>query len=61
MLTEQQQPEPTYRIVRYTQNRPKRIIQRSVSLAEAQAHCQEPSTRGTTRKGHAWFDGYTKE
>jgi hypothetical protein len=39
--------------------RPVEIIERDLSLAEAQAHCNDPSTRGgDSEKGTAWFDGY---
>lgn len=48
----------TYKIVKFTFNGPPKAVRgkRGLSLAEAQAHCQRPDTRG---KG--WFHGYTKE
>jgi uncharacterized DUF497 family protein len=46
----------TYKIVRFFRDsrRNTRIIKKSVSLEEAQRHCQDPSTR----KEGEWFDGY---
>jgi hypothetical protein len=62
---------PIYRIVRIYQDasKPHRTIERGVTLAEAQAHCQDPETsstkatgakarRITKRAGCDWFDGY---
>lgn len=47
----------TYRIVRFFQDdRPKEVIVRGLTLAQAQAHCQ----RGDT-SGDGWFDGYEAE
>jgi hypothetical protein len=58
----------TYKIVRFfSDERPKKVIQRGLTLEEAQKHCQDPKTRGTARKGSSsvltveWFDGYEKE
>ena len=47
-----------YKIVRYHKNKPvstqgEHIIKLNVSLEEAQAHCNDPATRGED-----WFDGY---
>jgi hypothetical protein len=49
----------------------RRIIQRHVSLEEAQQHCSNPETSSSTAQGYAarlparrlgpWFDGYEKE
>lgn len=59
-----------YNVVRFYFNRPgrRRIIRERVTLAEAQAHCQNPNTSSSTctdRAGKArtrrigrWFDGY---
>ena len=53
-------PRPmTYAIVRsYAPhlNKTDRIIQRGLTLEEAQAHCRNPKTR----KAGEWFDGYTE-
>jgi hypothetical protein len=62
-----------YRIVRHYQAPGKghRTIRSGVTLAEAQAHCQDPETssetatsstaRARTRRLGAWFDGYETE
>ncbi len=59
-----------YKIVRFylQRERPRRTIQRGLTLEEAQAHCQDPETSSSTCKGKvgkartrrcgAWFDGY---
>ena len=46
-----------YNIVRYYKEAGKKseIIEEDVTLAEAQAHCQDPAT-----KGEDWFDGYSE-
>ena len=46
----------TYKIVRYKQKGRSKVMQKGLTLAQAQAHCKKPWTCG---KG--WFDGYTKE
>jgi hypothetical protein len=57
-----------YRIVRHYYRGGHRTIRKGLTLAEAQAHCQDPETssktatsarvkRYTARVG-AWFDGY---
>jgi hypothetical protein len=48
-----------YNIVRFYAphvGRPNRIIQRGLTLEQAQAHCKDPQTR----KEGEWFDGYTE-
>jgi hypothetical protein len=59
-----------YKIVRHYKDAwpNKRIIKRGLTLAEAQAHCQDPETssstatgkvaRARTRRLGMWFDGY---
>lgn len=48
----------TYRIVRFYRDGTKvDIIERGVSLEEAQKHCSDPATR---QEG-VWFDGYEVE
>lgn len=47
----------TYKIIRFDQNAPNKIVRRGLSLDEAQAHC----SRADTRCEGKWFDGYTKE
>lgn len=47
-----------YKIVRFYKNKPvsthgEHIIKKNVSLEEAQAHCNDPTTAGED-----WFDGY---
>jgi len=73
----------TYKIVRFYLNRPeapghysvpqdrRRTVVTSLTLEEAQAHCQDPETswktctkaagKRRTKTHGAWFDGYTKE
>ena len=49
----------TYNIVRsYAPHldRKNRIIQKGLTLEQAQAHCRNPKTR----KDGEWFDGYTE-
>lgn len=49
----------TYKIIRFYQERHKqsRVIKRGLTLEQAQAHCQDPSTQ----KEGCWFDGYESE
>jgi hypothetical protein len=59
-----------YNIVRNYFKGGKRIIERNVTLEEAQAHCRDPETSSSTATGAAarartkrmgkWFDGYEK-
>jgi hypothetical protein len=46
-----------YRIIRFRFQRGSRTVKTRLTLAEAQAHCSRPDTRGT-RGGVRWFDGY---
>jgi hypothetical protein len=46
----------TFKIIRFRQNRPSKIVARGLTLEEAQKHTSSPKTRGKN-----WFDGYTKE
>jgi hypothetical protein len=61
----------TYKIVRSYFNRKPRVIERGLTLEQAQAHCRDPETssqtakkpenvRRTKRLGR-WFDGYDEE
>ena len=50
----------TYKIVRFYAphlNKSSRVIQRGLTLEEAQSHCKDPDTR----KAGEWFDGYDAE
>lgn len=61
-----------YNIVRmyFDEGIPRRTIHRSVTLAEAQAHCNDPESSSSTVTGAVgrrrtrdlgpWFDGYEK-
>ena len=67
-MTEQR----TYKVSRVYFNRPgyHRLIKDRLTLAEAQAHCNDPETSSSTAKGAAarrrtrdlgpWFDCYTE-
>ena len=49
-----------YKIVRFYAphlNKSNRVIQRGLTLEEAQEHCKNPETR----KAGEWFDGYDAE
>ncbi len=49
--------EVTYKIVRYyNDGTPNEVVKTGLSLADAKAHCSDPSTHG-----EHWFDGHTKE
>ena len=59
-----------FKIVRMYFKGGKRVIERGLTLKEAQAHCQDPETssstctksagRRRTKLHGAWFDGYEK-
>jgi hypothetical protein len=59
-----------YKIIRFFHRGDKRTVKSGLTLAEAQAHCQNPETSSSTCKGAAgkrrtrergpWFDGYTE-
>jgi len=62
----------TYKIVRhYFNTATKRVIERGLTLEQAQAHCKNPETSSHTACGYQakrrtkiygpWFDGYTLE
>lgn len=47
----------SYRIVRfYADDRPSKVMQVGLTLEEAQAHCNDPSTR----EAGVWFEGYSQ-
>ncbi len=59
----------SYHIVRmYQGDQPSRVIERGLTLDEAQAHCADPETSSSTATGYRarkrtaargpWFDGY---
>lgn len=49
--------ETTYKVIRFFQDgRSREVQERGLTLAEAQEHCNDPST-----KGDGWFDGYEAE
>lgn len=62
-----------YKVVRFYRDHypSRRTIERNLTLAEAQRHCQDPETSSSTctkshntqrtRKYGPWFDGYEKE
>jgi len=53
----------TYKIVRYKFKGSNSVMQRGLTLKQAQAHCSNEKTQAKKDKeGHrAWFDGYTSE
>lgn len=63
----------TYKVVRFYQdpNKGRRVVDRGLTLKQAQAHCNDPETSSRTATGKAgrartrrhgdWFDGYEKE
>ena len=55
----------TYKIIRFRFEGNDRTIKRGLTLEEAQEHCRDPETSGSTcsdlKKRGQWFDGYTEE
>ena len=52
--------DPTYEIVRFYHpdtGKDRKVMQRGLTLDEAQEHCKDPSTR----EDGVYFDGYTEE
>jgi hypothetical protein len=50
----------TYKIIRFYHpniDKPNRVIQRGLTLQEAQQWCRDPETR----KDGEWFDGYDQD
>ena len=46
----------------YQDGRASVIVETGLTLEEAQAHCNDPSTKGgDSSEGTAWFDGYDKD
>lgn len=60
-----------YKIVRMYLKGGKRVLERGLTLEEAQAHCRNPETSSKTCTGYAgrrrtelrgpWFDGYDRD
>lgn len=60
-----------YKIVRHFENGRKRVIERGLTLEEAQAHCKDPESSSTTctsetgrrrtKRSGRWFDGYAED
>jgi len=46
----------TYKIIRFRFKGSNRVMQRGLTLKEAEEHCNDPST-----SGDGWFDGYEEE
>ena len=61
----------TYKIIRFFNNAPNKVILTGLTLEEAQEHCKNPETSSRTATGlveHTltrnlgqWFDGYEEE
>ena len=55
----------TYKIIRFRFEGNGRVIKRGLTLEEAQEHCRDPETSGSTcsdlKKRGQWFDGYAEE
>lgn len=52
----------TYCIKRFRFKGPSTVIATGLTLEEAQAHCEDPSTEGKASDGTVdWFDGYERE
>lgn len=51
----------TYKIIRFKQDGENEVIERGLTLEEAQEHCQRADTQGIDKNGLKWFDGYTQE
>jgi hypothetical protein len=46
----------------YQDGRASVIVETGLTLEEAQAHCNDPSTKGgDSSEGTAWFDGYDED
>lgn len=56
MTHEDDNEERNYKIIRFHREGESEVIKTGLTLEEAQAHCQDPSTR----KEHEWFDGYSE-
>lgn len=51
------QPRPkTYKIIRFSQGKPGKVIATGYTYEQAQAHCNDETTHGD-----GWFDGYDEE
>ena len=61
----------TYKVIRFFNNGPNKVILSGLTLREAQEHCRDPETSSRTAKGLVeytltrnfgqWFDGYEEE
>jgi len=50
-----------YKIIRFYLHGKARVINRGLTLAQAQAHCSDPKTHGASGPKGPWFDGYDEE
>jgi len=46
-------PDRLYKIIRFRRDGPNQVLERGLTLDEAQAHCEREDTHG-----EGWFDGY---
>jgi hypothetical protein len=54
-----------YKIVRFTfeDDDPEnlRVIKRGLTLSQAETYCRHPATKGITKSGSSYFDGYKED
>ena len=54
----------TYKIMRYKFEHSPEVVRTGLTLAQAQAHCEDPETSSKTAtdpEPGQWFDGYSEE
>ena len=46
----------SYKIIRFSRDKPSKVMHTGLTLEEAKEHCSKESTHGD-----GWFDGFTEE